>query len=131
MKGMVTVATNEQLLNWQETWKIQLKKVVAEQQNYLEAGGASEDKYYLELVEREQEYRDYLSDIEGQLNRSPGRPSLGVTKKVSLTLPQEAWDYFSHLVAVRGTNQSAVLRDLLTADVGYQFFLLDQEGREG
>jgi flagellar biosynthesis/type III secretory pathway protein FliH len=33
-----------------------------------------------------------LKKLEEQLNKTVGRPSLGTTKKVSLTLPDEVWD---------------------------------------
>lgn len=39
-----------------------------------------------------------------------GRPSLGVTKKVSLTLPEEEWTWFDH--QARG-NRSQFLRHLV------------------
>jgi hypothetical protein len=42
--------------------------------------------------------------------RQPGRPSLGVTKKVSLTLPEETWEWFDEKAA---GNRSELIRYLI------------------
>lgn len=42
--------------------------------------------------------------------RQPGRPSLGVTKKVSLTLPEESWEWVDEQA---GGNRSELFRYLI------------------
>lgn len=44
----------------------------------------------------------------------PGRPTLGVTKKVSVTLPEEVWEYIEE----QG-NKSAFFRILATEEYKY------------
>ena len=46
----------------------------------------------------------------GGLEKTVGRPTLGVTKKVSLTLSEESWKWFDE--KARG-NRSQFLRDLV------------------
>lgn len=43
--------------------------------------------------------------------RQPGRPSMGVTKKVSLTMPEEMWEWFDERA---GDNRSGLLRYLIS-----------------
>ena len=51
----------------------------------------------------------------GQMNvKQMGRPSLGVTKKVSLTLPETVWE---HLDRKADGNRSEYLRKLLVRDM--------------
>lgn len=45
--------------------------------------------------------------------RMPGRPSLGVTKKVSLTLPEETWERFDAEAEKLVGSRSALLRYLI------------------
>lgn len=53
-----------------------------------------------------------LAELRSQKEKSVGRPSLGLTKKVSLTLPEESWERVSEKAAVYG-SQSAYLRSLV------------------
>lgn len=45
--------------------------------------------------------------------RQPGRPSLGVTKKVSLTLPEDTWEWFDAEAEKLVGSRSALLRYLI------------------
>lgn len=49
--------------------------------------------------------------------RVPGRPSLGLTKKISLTLPKETWEWFDE--AAEG-NRSELLRRLVIREMKSQ-----------
>lgn len=46
-------------------------------------------------------------------SRQPGRPSLGVTKKVSLTLPEDTWEWFDAEAEKLVGSRSALLRYLI------------------
>jgi hypothetical protein len=48
-------------------------------------------------------------------SRGAGRPSLGTTKKASLTLPDEIWKKIERQVISEGISQSQVLRNLIEA----------------
>ncbi len=48
--------------------------------------------------------------------RQPGRPSLGVTKKVSLTLPEETWEWFDAEAEKLVGSRSALLRYLISRE---------------
>lgn len=55
----------------------------------------------------------------GQMNvKQMGRPPLGVTKKVSLTLPEAVWE---HLDSKADGNRSEYLRKLLVRDMSSQW----------
>lgn len=45
--------------------------------------------------------------------RSVGRPSLGVTKKVSITLPDSLWSELDKEVLQSQSSRSALFRDLV------------------
>jgi hypothetical protein len=51
-----------------------------------------------------------LSGAPRVTGRLPGRPSLGTTKKVSLTLPDETWEWIDEQA---GENRSALIRYLI------------------
>ena len=42
-----------------------------------------------------------------------GRPTIGVTKRIALTLPQDTWDKIEELKEAAGEKQSAVLRSII------------------
>lgn len=46
-------------------------------------------------------------------SRGVGRPSLGTTKKVSLTLPDEIWEKIEGRINETGENQSKILRTII------------------
>ncbi|MBP3953629.1 hypothetical protein [Bacillus suaedae] len=55
-------------------------------------------------------------------DRPVGRPSIGVTKKVSLTLSEEIWGEIEGRMEETGDKQSAVLRDVLEKELTpYEF----------
>lgn len=45
--------------------------------------------------------------------KSVGRPSLGVTKKVSITLPENVWTYLEAKKRKEGVSRSQVLREII------------------
>lgn len=45
--------------------------------------------------------------------KSVGRPSLGVTKKVSITLPENVWTYLEAKKRKQGVSRSQVLREII------------------
>lgn len=49
-------------------------------------------------------------------HRNPGRPSLGVTRKVSLTLPEETWEWFDAEAEKLVGSRSALLRYLINRE---------------
>ncbi|WP_408976316.1 hypothetical protein [Paenibacillus jiagnxiensis] len=54
----------------------------------------------------------------GQLTvKQIGRPTIGITKKVSLTLPEEVWEHFDK---VANGNRSEYLRNLIDKDIWSQ-----------
>lgn len=52
--------------------------------------------------------------LAGPQNKIMGRPALGVTKKVSVTLPESAWEYVEREA---GGNRSEYLRKLIERDM--------------
>jgi hypothetical protein len=57
---------------------------------------------------------DYLkSNNHGGKREGAGRPSLGTTKKVSLTLPDEVWERIDYERSYNGASQSQTIRDIL------------------
>lgn len=61
----------------------------------------------------------------GGKREGAGRPSLGTTKKVSLTLPDEVWENIEQTIRKTGSNQSKLLRTLIEA-----YFKPNQFGKE-
>lgn len=56
-----------------------------------------------------------LSPPRNQGARHPvGRPSLGATKKVSITMPEDAWEWFEK--EAEGSSKSDVLRQLISQE---------------
>lgn len=55
-------------------------------------------------------YLEYVSFLS---SRPVGRPSIGVTKKVSITLPDDVWD----LIDSRFDNRSAFFRNLVNKEL--------------
>ncbi|UED78124.1 hypothetical protein [Brevibacillus sp. DP1.3A] len=59
-------------------------------------------------------YEKRIKELEEELRRKKGgRPSIGETRKVSLTLPDWMWADIDRTVRITGTKQSAWLRQLL------------------
>lgn len=57
--------------------------------------------------------------MRGGYREGSGRKSIGVTKKVSLTLPEEVWDVLMRLQDKHGQSQSELLRNLVFHSLGY------------
>lgn len=53
------------------------------------------------------------SEEETETQNKMGRPSLGVTKKVSITLPEDVWE----LIEDRFDNKSAFFRSLVDKEI--------------
>jgi len=101
----------KQLRDWENSWRIQRMNIIAEMANYLQAGGRIDDEYYKELSEKADEYAGYLQEIEDEMKKlledfkaeqpdeqkKPGRPQLGLTRKVSLTLTPETWAFLDRV----------------------------------
>lgn len=47
------------------------------------------------------------------MSKKMGRPSLGVTRKVSLTLPAQVWSDLAGIAFVDKKTQAALLRDII------------------
>jgi hypothetical protein len=54
-----------------------------------------------------------LKSTHGGKRKGAGRPSLGTTKKVSLTLPDEIWGMIENRKETWGANQSQTLRMMI------------------
>ena len=54
----------------------------------------------------------FYDEVEGNLI-GPGRPAVGKTKKISLTMPEEVWEQFDTVRKQRGLSQSALLREIV------------------
>lgn len=46
--------------------------------------------------------------------KSVGRPNIGVTKRISLTLPEETWKKIYFIQKATGRPLSSVIRNLIT-----------------
>lgn len=63
------------------------------------------------------EGNDLLPQWGGQ-RENAGRPSVGATKKVSLTLPDEVWEKIAEDKEEEGISQSALLRSIVEKHYG-------------
>ncbi|MCC2684232.1 MAG: hypothetical protein K0R75_1131 [Paenibacillaceae bacterium] len=63
--------------------------------------------------------------VRGGPRDGAGRKGIGVTKKLSLTLPQETWDQLEALGAQKNCSRSELLRTIVEA------FLSESTEREG
>lgn len=65
-------------------------------------------------------YVDYLPDhlkvTHGGKREGAGRPKLGTTKKVSLTLNDETWGRIKHISESKDISQSQAIRELIEED---------------
>lgn len=72
-----------------------------------------------EYVEQAQSYCKHkgyefiYNNNHGGKREGAGRPSLGTTKKVSLTLPEEIWDMLEKRKETWGSSQSKTLRMMI------------------
>jgi metal-responsive CopG/Arc/MetJ family transcriptional regulator len=56
--------------------------------------------------------------LSNQEEKKMGRPSLGLTKKVSITLPQELWDKLEIAkVSSKSSSMSELLRKIIVAAI--------------
>jgi hypothetical protein len=80
-------------------------------QDYIE-----EAKSYCGTKGYEFSYKDLSrkEKIRGGKREGAGRPALGTTKKVSITLPDEIWEKINDTKEVWGVSQSQVLRAIVT-----------------
>lgn len=71
-------------------------------------------KIYKEEFEEKKKYKSFLLDNIARLEgRSIGRPSKGITKKVSITMSQIAWDF----VEKQDENKSSYFRNLVESEI--------------
>ncbi|WP_429845594.1 hypothetical protein [Brevibacillus sp. FIR094] len=77
-------------------------------------GTKTENDALLEKDAQIEMYEKRIKELEEELKRKKGgRPSIGETRKVSLTLPDWMWADIDRTVRITGTKQSAWLRQLL------------------
>lgn len=97
----------------------EIKKVTKTENDTL-----SEKDVQIELYEKR------IKELEEELKRKKGgRPAIGETRKVSLTLPTWLWEDIDRTVLVAGIKQSAFLRDLTLE--GYHQHTLALNKRRG
>lgn len=65
-----------------------------------------------EVIEMEELVTKTPGYVRRTRNPAMGRPAIGTTRKVSLTLSDETWSYVDREVA-RGRSRSEVLRELI------------------
>lgn len=60
---------------------------------------------------------EHLKPQHGGKREGAGRPAVGVTKKVSLTLQEELWEKLEEIKEETGETQSALLRNIIERDL--------------
>jgi hypothetical protein len=92
----------------------ELSKKIESLENTLATDPTVDSKIYHESIKAHQDMIDFL---ESQI-KVTGRPSIGVTKKVSITLPEEMWDKLEFAKLTSGSSSmSELLRKIINAAI--------------
>lgn len=96
--------------------KVRLCRDKADKQTSFASKKESEDQYMhavKHLGEIEGRLAVFKEELERLENPKMGRPSIGTTKKVSLTLPDEIWEMIERRKKEWGASQSQTLRMMI------------------
>lgn len=103
----------EQLVEVEKSLKFYQEKL-KEMKNDDFMNGTDVYNIYVSTLADKMNFKHFLENqIEKMENKAPGRPSQGITKKVSITIPQKCWNFIDE----KSDNKSSYFRALVLSDM--------------